>query len=89
MSVGFLFFFSNYAFSLTVLYSRNLISQHQINPNTGNPFISSDVLTITLSTGFAIMSFDILAPNINIINKEASSNYFSLFEKEVKIDLRN
>lgn len=47
-----------------------------------------DVMTVCFSTTMAINSFGMMAPNISIIQEAciAASDYFTLVDREIKID---
>ena len=77
--VNFFFFLSYF---VAVIYARNLLAKD-------NPSIKpGDVMTVCFSTTMAINSFGMMAPNISIIQEAciAASDYFTLVDREVKID---
>ena len=84
-----LIFFMNSSFCVAFLYGRRLIMHHEKNSNTGKPFTGGNVMTVIFSTVMAIMSIGLIAPNLKIIQEAcvASSDYFTLYEREPQIDL--
>ena len=91
ISIAGILFFIFFTFVVAILYGKKLIINEEINSNSGEPFKSGDVLTVIFATLMAIMSFGGIAPNIKIIQESAmaSSDYFTLYERKPKIDLRN
>ena len=90
-AIGGTIFFMFMTFVVAIAYARTLIADKVINSNTGEPFKGGDVLTVIFATLMAIMSIGTLAPNIKIVQEAciASSDYFTLYEREPKIDLSN
>ncbi len=91
ISIAGILFFIFFTFVVAILYGKKLIINEEINSNSGEPFKSGDVLTVIFATLMAIMSFGGIAPNVKIIQESAmaSSDYFTLYERKPKIDLRN
>ena len=91
ISIGCILFFINFTFVVAILYARILIANKEWNSTKGREFSSGDVLTVIFSTLMAIMSFGSISPNIKIIQEAAvaSSDYFTLYEREPKIDTSN
>ena len=88
-SIGSLIFFMYCTFVVAFCYGRTLIMNHEINSNSGKEFKGGDVVTVIFSTIMAIMSIGLIAPNIKIIQEAciATSDYFTLAEREPQIDL--
>ena len=91
ISIGLLIFSINLTFVIAIIYSRKLIGNKEWNSNKNAPFQPGDCLTCIFSTLMAIMSIGSVAPNFKIIQEAtiASSDYFTLYEREPKIDLSN
>ena len=91
ISIAFVLFFINFTFVVAILYGRILIANHEYNSTKGKEFSSGDVLTVIFATLMAIMSFGAISPNIKIVQEAtvASSDYFTLYEREPKINLEN
>ena len=91
ISIGCLIFSINLTFVIAIIYSRKLIGNKEWNSNKNAPFQPGDCLTCIFSTLMAIMSIGSVAPNFKIIQEAtiASSDYFTLYEREPKIDLSN
>ena len=83
-SIGAIIFFLNFTFVAAILYARKLITD-------GSGMKSGDVMTVIFSTIMAVMSLGGIAPNIKIIQEAAaaSSDYFTLYERNPQIDLTN
>ena len=81
ISIGGILFFLNFTFVAAVLYGRKLVEDKELE--------GGDVMTVIFSTIMAIMSLGSIAPNIKILQEAAaaSSDYFTLYEMEPKIDL--
>ena len=88
-SVGASIAFSHSSFAIAILYGKKLIIDKEISSRTGDPFTVGDILVAVYSTLLAIMSITNIAPNIKIIQESAlaSSDYFTLYEREPKINL--
>ena len=91
VSIGSLIFCINLTFVIAIIYSRKLIADKEWNSNKHAPFQAGDCLTSIFATLMAIMSIGSIAPNIKIIQEAtiASSDYFTLYEREPQIDLSN
>ena len=89
-SVGAAIAFSHSSFAIAILYGKKLIIDGEISSRTGDPFTVGDILVAVYSTLLAIMSISNIAPNIKIIQESAlaSSDYFTLYEREPKINLK-
>ena len=88
LSIGLLIFFLNSTQTISLSYGRTLIGK-DFNNNKGKDFTGADVIGVTFSTLMAIMGFGLIAPNIKIIQESctASSDYFTLVEREPAMDL--
>ena len=88
LSIGLLIFFLNSTQTIALSYGRTLIGK-DFNNNKGRDFTGPDVIGVTFSTLMAIMGFGLIAPNIKIIQESctASSDYFTLVEREPAMDL--
>ena len=88
LAMGLLTFFLNATQTLALSYGRTLIRK-DINSNKGKDFTGPDVIGVTFSTLMGIMGFGLIAPNIKIIQESctASSDYFTLVEREPAMDL--
>jgi ABC-type multidrug transport system fused ATPase/permease subunit len=91
ISIGGVLFFVFMTFFVAIMYSRILIGDQKKNDNTGDPFTPGDIMIVVLCTLIAVMSLGSVAPNIKIIQESAiaSSDYFTLYEREPRIDLTN
>ena len=88
LAIGLLIFFLNSTQTIALSYGRTLIRK-DLNSNTGKDFTGADVIGVTFCTLMAIMGFGLIAPNIKIIQESctASSDYFTLVEREPAMDL--
>ena len=88
LAIGLLIFFLNSTQTIALSYGRTLIKK-DINSNKGSDFSGADVIGVTFCTLMAIMGFGLIAPNIKIIQESctASSDYFTLVEREPAMDL--
>ena len=88
--IGVLIFLLNCAVFVAFIYGRTLIKR-EYNSNKGKVFRAGDVMTVTFCNLMAIMGIGLVAPNIKMIQESliATSDYFNLIEREVKIDLTN
>ena len=88
ISIGLLIFFLNSSITIAMAYGRTLIKK-DFNNNKGRDFTGGDVITVTFCTLMAIMGFGLIAPNVKIIQESctASSDYFTLYEREPAMDL--
>ena len=88
ISIGLLIFFLNSSMTIAMAYGRTLIKK-DFNNNKGRDFTGGDVITVTFCTLMAIMGFGLIAPNVKIIQESctASSDYFTLYEREPAMDL--
>ena len=80
--VNFFYFLSYF---VCILYAKSLLSKE-------NPSIKpGDVMTVCFATTMAVASFGMMAPNISIIQEAcvASSDYFTLLDREPVIDETN
>ena len=91
ISIGGIIFSIYFIFFVAILYVRVLIGKEKKNHNTGDPFSLGDCVVCVFSTLVAILSIGVSAPNIKIIQESAlaSSDYFTLYEREPQIDLTN
>ena len=89
-TVGISVFLNHSSFAIAILYGKKLIIDQEISSRTGKPFTVGDILVAVYSTLLIIISFNNIAPNIKIIQESAlaSSDYFTLYEREPKINLR-
>jgi ATP-binding cassette subfamily B (MDR/TAP) protein 1 len=89
-TVGISVFLNHSSFAIAILYGKKLIIDQEISSRTGKPFTVGDILVAVYSTLLVIMSFNSIAPNIKIIQESAlaSSDYFTLYERKPKINLR-
>ena len=89
ISLGCMVFIIFLTFFVAVLYGRKLIADKKYNHNKSKPFTPGDVLCVIFATLNAILSIGLVAPNIKIIQESAlaSSDYFTLYEREPQIDL--
>ena len=86
--LGVMIVFIYCTFVVAILYARTLITNKEINSNTGDPFSGGDVMTVMFATLMAIMSVGSIGPNIKTIQEAciASSDYFTLYERKALID---
>ena len=89
LSIGGTLFFIYVTFFIAAVYGRKLIGDEKINDNTGNPFTIGDMIIVVFCTLFAVLSIGLTAPNVKIIQESAiaSSDYFTLYEREPQMDL--
>ena len=87
-TVGAGLFFIYLTFFVAIMYSRKLIGDEMHNDNTGDPFTLGDIVTCVFSTLVAVLSVGFTAPNLKIIQESAiaSSDYFTLYEREPQMD---
>ena len=85
--IGFMMFFLNCTMFISLLYGRTLI-QKEFNSNKGRNFTGGDVITVTFCTLMGVMGIGMVAPNIKIVQESctASSDYFTLYEREIPMD---
>ena len=85
--IGFMMFFLNCTMFVSLLYGRTLI-QKEFNSNKGRNFTGGDVITVTFCTLMGVMGIGMVAPNIKIVQESctATSDYFTLYEREVEMD---
>ena len=90
-SVGVILFFVFITFFIAIVYARKLIGDHVYNINKNKKFTQGDLMTVIFSTLIAVFSIGTIAPNIKIIQESAiaSSDYFTLYERQPQIDLSN
>ena len=88
LAIGLLSFFLNCTITIAISYGRTLV-KNDINNNYGRDFTGGDVLCVAFSSMMAIMGFGLIAPNLKIIQESctASSDYFTLIERQPAIDL--
>ena len=88
--IGFLMFFLNCTMFVSLLYGRTLI-QKEYNSNKGRNFTGGDVITVTFCTLMGVMGIGMVAPNIKIVQESctATSDYFTLYEREIPMDFSN
>ena len=81
-------FFFYLTFFVSTMYSRKLIGEDVWNDNSDKPFTLGDTVTVVFSTLVAILSVGFTAPNLKIIQESAiaSSDYFTLYEREPQMD---
>ena len=86
--IGFLIFFMNLAFVIAIIYGRTLIGK-DYNDNKGKDYTAGEVMCSAMCTLMGIMGIGLTAPNIKIIQESctAASDYFTLYEREPKMDL--
>ena len=77
--VNFFFFLSYF---VAIIFAKHLLSKDNSSIKPG------DVMTVCFSSTMAINSFGMMSPNISIIQEAciAASDYFTLVDREVKID---
>ena len=87
-TIGAALFFIYLTFFVSVMYSRKLIGEDVWNDNTSAPFSLGDIVTVTFATLVAVLSVGFTAPNLKIIQESAiaSSDYFTLYEREPQMD---
>ena len=87
-TVGGGLFFIYFSFFVIVMYSRRLIGEEIINDNTGVKFTLGDIETVIFSIIIAFSSIGFSAPLLKIIQESAiaSSDYFTLYEREPQMD---
>ena len=87
-TIGAALFFIYLTFFVSTLYTRKLMGEDVWNDNTGAPFTLGDSVTVTFSTLVAVLSVGFTAPNLKIIQESAiaSSDYFTLYEREPQMD---
>ena len=85
--IGFMMFFLNCTMFISLLYGRTLIKR-EYNSNKGRDFTGGDVITVTFCTLMGVMGIGMIAPNIKIVQESctASSDYFTLYEREIPMD---
>ena len=85
--IGFMMFFLNCTMFISLLYGRTLIKK-EYNSNKGRDFTGGDVITVTFCTLMGVMGIGMVAPNIKIVQESctASSDYFTLYEREIPMD---
>ncbi len=88
LCIGFLIFFLNCSFVIAICYGRTLIGK-DINTNKGRDFTGADVMTAAFCTLMGIMGIGLTAPNLKIVQESctATSDYFTLYEREPQMDL--
>ena len=88
--IGFMMFFLNCTMFVSLLYGRTLI-QKEFNSNKGRNFTGGDVITVTFCTLMGVMGIGMVAPNIKIVQESctATSDYFTLYEREIPMDFSN
>ena len=59
--IGTLIFFMNLAFSVSFIYARTLIINHEYNSSAGREFKGGDVFTVIFSTVMSIMAFGMVS----------------------------
>ena len=87
-TIGLALFFIYLTFFVSTMYSRKLIGEDKWNDNTDAPFTLGDIVTCVFSTLIAILSVGFTAPALKIIQESAiaSSDYFTLYEREPQMD---
>ena len=87
-TIGGALFFIYVTFFTATMYSRKLRGEDVWNDNAGEPFSLGDIVTVVFSTLVAILSIGFTAPNLKIIQESAiaSSDYFTLYEREPQMD---
>ena len=87
-TIGGALFFIYVTFFVSTMYSRKLIGEDVWNDNSDKPFTLGDTVTVVFSTLVAILSVGFTAPNLKIIQESAiaSSDYFTLYEREPQMD---
>ena len=87
-TVGAGLFFIYLTFFVAHVYARKLIGDDVWNDNRGAPFTLGDVVTCVFSTLVAVLSVGFTAPTLKIIQESAiaSSDYFTLYEREPQMD---
>ena len=87
-TIGAALFFIYVTFFTAAIYSRKLRGEDVWNDNAGEPFSLGDIVTVVFCTLVAILSIGFTAPNLKIIQESAiaSSDYFTLYEREPQMD---
>ena len=87
-SIGAALFFIYLTFFISTTYTRKLVGEDVWNDNTGKVFTLGDIVTCVFSTLVAVLSVGFTAPNLKIIQESAiaSSDYFTLYEREPQMD---
>ena len=87
-TIGLALFFIYLTFFVSTTYTRKLVGEDVWNDNTGAPFTLGDIVTVVFATLVAILSIGFTAPNLKIIQESAiaSSDYFTLYEREPQMD---
>ena len=87
-AVGGALFFIFLTFFVALMYARKLIGEDIININSGTIFTLGDIATVLFATLIAILSVGFTAPILQIIQESAiaSSDYFTLYEREPQMD---
>ena len=87
-TIGLALFFIYLTFFISTTYTRKLIGDEKWNDNAGKAFSLGDIVTCVFSTLVAILSIGFTAPNLKIIQESAiaSSDYFTLYEREPQMD---
>ena len=87
-TIGLALFFIYLTFFVATMYARKLIGDDVWNDNSDSPFSLGDTVTVVFSTLVAILSIGFTAPNLKIIKESAlaSSDYFTLYEREPQMD---
>ena len=93
ISIGGVIFFMNAEFFVAVMYAQKLIYD-EMDPNNPKDIDDMDMnggkaMTVIMATMMAIMSIGMVAPNLKMIQEActASSDYFTLVERQPQIDL--
>ena len=88
LTIGGTLFFIYVTFFLASIYGRKLVGDEVWNDNSNSPFTIGDMITVVFSTLVSILSIGLTAPNIKIIQESsiASSDYFTLYEREPQMD---
>ena len=86
--IGVALFFNYATFFIETIHSRKLRGEDVWNDNAGGPFTLGDIVTVVFATLVAILSIEFTAPNLKIIQEStiASSDYFTLYERELQMD---
>ncbi len=87
-TIGAALFFIYLTFFVSTTYTRKLIGEDVWNNNSDSPFTLGDIVTVVFATLVAILSVGFTAPNLKIIQESAiaSSDYFTLYEREPQMD---
>ena len=88
LTIGAALFFIYMTFFAATTYTRKLIGDEVWNHNTHKPFTLGDIVTCVFSTLVAVLSIGFTAPYLKIIQESAiaSSDYFTLYEREPQMD---